>query len=206
MALTRPLLRSSRIRRVAQLGTAVVACGLVLSACDSGQKVSSSKDSRYVTSSSGIVTVAKSSRQAAPDVSGTTVDGKKLDVGTADKGKIVVLNVWGSWCPPCRDETPHLVKVAKALKARGVEFVGINTRDASRGPAKAFESDYDVPYPSLYDPTGKLLLRFPKGNVNPQTVPSTVVVDRDGKIAARRTGGVDEEMLHKMIDPLIAER
>jgi thiol-disulfide isomerase/thioredoxin len=206
MALTRPLFPSTRLRRTAQWGASVAVCAVALSACGSGTKVSSSQGSRYVTSTSGIVTAAKGSREAAPDLAGTTLDRAELDVRAADKGKIVVLNVWGSWCPPCRNETPHLVKVAKELKAKGVEFVGINTRDPSRGPAKAFDSDYAVPYPSLYDPSGKLLLRFPQGSLNPQSIPSTVVIDRDGKIAARKSGGVNEEMLHKMIDPLIAEK
>lgn len=206
MVPTHPARRSIRFRRLARLGAAVAVCGIAVSACGPGAKVGSSKDAHYVTSSSGIVTAAKGSRDSAPDLAGTTVDGKKLDVGTVGKGKVIVVNVWGSWCPPCRDETPHLVKVAKALKAKGVEFVGINTRDPSTGPAKAFESDYAVPYPSLYDPTGKLILRFPKGNLNPQSVPSTLVIDRAGKIAARKSGGVNEEMLHTMIDPLIAEK
>ncbi|MEV8569772.1 TlpA disulfide reductase family protein [Streptomyces sp. NPDC051322] len=205
MALTRPLRSSTRLRRTVQLGAAAAACAVALSACGSGTKVSSSKDAHYVTSSSGIVTAAKTGRQDAPDLSGTTVDGKKLDVGAADKGKIVVVNVWGSWCPPCRDETAHLVKVAKQLKAKGVEFVGINTRDTT-GNAKAFETGHDMPYPSLFDPSGKLILRFPKGSLSPQSIPSTVVIDREGKIAARKSGGVDEETLHKMIDPLLAEK
>ncbi|WP_405686528.1 TlpA family protein disulfide reductase [Streptomyces sp. NBC_01387] len=206
MALTRPHRRTTAVRRAAQLGAAVVVGALALSACGSGAKVSSSQGSRYVTSSSGIVTASKSSRESAPELSGKTVEGKTLDVSSAYHGKILVLNVWGSWCPPCRAEAVHLAKVSKDLQVKGVQFVGINTRDPSTGPAKAFEKDFDVPYPSLYDPTGKLLLRFPAGSLNPQSIPSTIVVDRAGKIAARKSGGVDEDMLRKMIDPLIAEK
>ncbi|NDZ82550.1 TlpA family protein disulfide reductase [Streptomyces sp. SID10853] len=206
MALTRPLRRRTDVRRAAQLGAVVAVSALALSACGSGAKVSSSQGSRYVTSSSGIVTAAKSGRQTAPELSGKTIEGKTLDVNSAYKGKIVVLNVWGSWCPPCRAEAGNLAKVSRDLKSKGVEFVGINTRDTSTGPAKAFEKSYDVPYPSLYDPTGKLLLRFPSGSLNPQAIPSTVVIDRDGKIAARKAGGVEEDTLRKMIDPLITEK
>lgn len=100
----------------------------------------------------------------------------------------------------------NLAKVSRDLKSKGVEFVGINTRDTSTGPAQAFEKNYDVPYPSLYDPSGKLLLRFPAGSLNPQSIPSTVVVDRNGKIAARKAGGVEEDTLRKMIDPLLTEK
>ncbi|WP_371791111.1 TlpA family protein disulfide reductase [Streptomyces sp. NBC_01471] len=204
MALTRPLRRRTDVRRATQLGAVAAVSALALSACGSGAKVSSSQGSRYVTSSSGIVTAGKGGRQTAPELSGRTVDGKTLDVSSAYKGKIVVFNVWGSWCPPCRAEAGNLAKVSRDLKAKGVEFVGINTRDTSTGPARAFEKNYDVPYPSLYDPSGKLLLRFPSGSLNPQSIPSTVVVDRDGKIAARKAGGVEEDTLRKMIDPLIA--
>lgn len=90
------------------------------------------------------------------------------------------MNVWGSWCPPCRAEAPHFAKVAKETKAKGVEFVGINTRDANKGPALAFEKDYEIGYPSLYDPVSKLIVNgFPKGSLNPQAIPSTIVLDRE---------------------------
>lgn len=95
--------------------------------------------------------------------------------------------------------------MAKAT-GQDVQFLGINTRDPQRGPAISFEKDFGVPYPSFYDPTGKLLLRFPKGMLNLQTIPSTVVVDRDGKIAARSLAALDDTKLHEMIDPLIAEK
>ncbi|MEV0096468.1 TlpA disulfide reductase family protein [Streptomyces sp. NPDC050738] len=206
MALTYALPRRTVRRRAAQLGVVAAAGALTLTACSSGSQVSSSAGARYVTSSSGISTVAKGSRVAAPELSGETLEGAELDVNSAYKGKIVVLNVWGSWCSPCRAEAPNLAKVAKELKPKGVEFVGLNTRDASTGPAKAFEKDFGVEYPSLYDPAGKLLLRFPKGNLNPQAIPSTIVLDRDGKIAARKLTALSEEQLHKMLDPLVAEK
>ncbi|WP_329118921.1 TlpA family protein disulfide reductase [Streptomyces sp. NBC_01465] len=193
-------------RRAALLGAAAAVGALTLTACSSATNVSSSSGSRYVTSTSGIATVALSKREAAPDLSGETLDGAKLDVASDYKGKIVVLNVWGSWCPPCRAEAPNMQRVSEELKSKGVEFVGINTRDASKSPARAFEKDFGVEYPSLYDPAGKLLLRFPKGSLNPQSVPTTIVLDKNGKIAARKAGGMDVENLHKMIDPLIAEK
>jgi thiol-disulfide isomerase/thioredoxin len=206
MALTYALPRRIVRRRAALWGVVAAAGALTLSACSSGTQVSSASGSRYVTSSSGIATVAKASRVAAPDISGKTLEGAELDVNSAYKGKIVVLNVWGSWCSPCRAEAPNLAKVAKELKPKGVEFVGINTRDSSKGPATAFEKDFGVEYPSLYDPAGKLILRFPKGNLNPVAIPSTIVFDRDGKIAARKAAAMSEEDLHKMLDPLIAEK
>ncbi|MEU6274396.1 TlpA disulfide reductase family protein [Streptomyces populi] len=178
---------------------------LLLSACGSGGTSGGGGGNNFVKGKDGISTVAKGSRDAAPDLSGKTVDGKQIDVADY-KGKVVVLNVWGSWCPPCRAETPNLVKVAKETAAKGVQFVGINTRDGSIALPQAFEKEKGVPYPSLYDPTGKLMLRFKKGTLNPQTIPSTIVIDRDGKIAARTLQALSEDKLHEMLDPVLAEK
>ncbi|MEV5989150.1 TlpA disulfide reductase family protein [Streptomyces sp. NPDC052051] len=195
--------RSRRHAVLASAGAAVAA--LVLTACGSGGVSGGSGNTNFITGKDGIATVKKGERDTAPDLSGTTIDGKKLDVASY-KGKIVVLNVWGSWCPPCRAEASNFVKVAKDNERNGVQFVGINTRDTSTGPARAFEKEYGVTYPSLYDPTGKLMLRFKKGTLNPQAIPSTLVIDRDGKIAARTLQPLTEEKLRAMIDPVVAEK
>ncbi|NBM15409.1 TlpA disulfide reductase family protein [Streptomyces sp. GC420] len=192
-------------RRAAVPAAAVAAGVLALSACGSGGTSGGSSGAGFVTGTGGIDTVAKSKRQDAPELEGETLDGDRLS--TADyKGKILVINVWGSWCTPCRAEAPYLAKVAEETEAKGVAFVGINTRNPEKGPALAFEKDFGVGYPSLYDPTGKQLLRFPKGSLNAQAIPSTIVIDRDGKIAARALFALNGEKLHKMIDPLIAEK
>ncbi|WP_329301074.1 TlpA family protein disulfide reductase [Streptomyces sp. NBC_00659] len=196
--------RPNRPRAALYAAGAAVAA-LVLSACTSGGTSGGAGNSNFVPGKNGISTVAKGSRDAAPDLSGKTVDGKRLDIADY-KGKVVVLNVWGSWCPPCRAETPNLVKVAKETAAQGVQFVGINTRDPSTSPARAFEEQQGVPYPSLYDPTGKLMLRFKKGTLNPQTIPSTIIIDRDGKIAARTLQALSKDKLHEMLDPVLAEK
>ncbi|MFH8476713.1 TlpA family protein disulfide reductase [Streptomyces sp. NPDC018000] len=185
---------------------AAVALALTLTACGGdGNKAGGGGNTNFVTGSGGISTVAKADRVAAPKLDGETLDGKQLDVADY-KGKVVVLNVWGSWCAPCRAEAQHFARVAKETKDQDVQFVGINTRDAQKGPAQAFEKEYGIPYPSLFDPNGELLLRFPKGTLRPQAIPSTVVLDKDGKIAARYLTALDSEKLHKMIDPLIAEK
>ncbi|HJT77487.1 TlpA disulfide reductase family protein [Streptomyces sp. Li-HN-5-11] len=198
--------RTSRVLSRASLltaGTAVAA--LTLSACGSGGTSGGSGNTNFITGADGIATVHKGDRKPAPDLSGRTIDGKQLDVASY-KGKVVVLNVWGSWCSPCRAEAPNLVKVAKETAGKGVQFIGINTRDTSTQPAIAFEKQYGVPYPSLYDPTGKLMLRFKKGTLNPQLIPTTIIVDRDGKIAARALQALSEDKLREMLDPVIAEK
>lgn len=194
----------SRRRRAALLAAGAAAVAVTLSACGSGGTSGGSGKTNFITGKDGISTVEQGARHDAPAIDGETLDGEKLSIDDY-KGKVVVLNVWGSWCPPCRAEAPNFVKVAAATKD-DVQFVGINARDPQKGPALSFEKDYGVTYPSLYDPMGKLMLRFPKGTLNPQFIPSTVVIDRDGKIAARSQQPLNEEKLRKMVDPLIAEK
>ncbi|MGA6155977.1 TlpA family protein disulfide reductase [Stenotrophomonas sp. NPDC087984] len=192
-------------RRATVLAVGATVAALSLTACGGGGTSGGSADTKFVQGKGGVDTVAKANRKDAPQLSGKTLEGKPLDVADY-KGKIVVLNVWGSWCTPCRAEAPNLVKVAKDTKAKGVQFIGINTRDSNRAPALSFEKEYGVGYPSLYDPMGKLMLRFPKGSLNPQTIPSTIVLDREGRIAARALTPLSEERLRSMVTPLIAEK
>ncbi|KFG10480.1 MULTISPECIES: TlpA family protein disulfide reductase [Streptomyces] len=196
--------RTSR-SRAALLSAGAAALVLTLSACAGGGIEGGGGQTGFITGSDGIATVKKGDRDTAPDLSGKTIDGDQLDL-SAYKGKIIVLNVWGSWCAPCRAEAPNLVKVSQDLAGRGVQFVGINTRDTSTRPALAFEEQYKVTYPSLYDPTGKLLLRFEKGSLNPQLIPSTLVIDREGKLAVRTQQPLSEEKLRKMLKPILAEK
>jgi thiol-disulfide isomerase/thioredoxin len=197
-----------RAPRRTLLAVGTLSAALALSACgsDSNGKSGGGGDTNFVTNTGGISTVAKGERTAPRTIAGETIEGERLDVADF-KGKVVVLNVWGSWCSPCRAEASHFTKVANDLKPKGVEFVGLNTRDFNKQQAIAFEEDYEVPYPSLYDPSGKLILNgFPKGTLNPQAIPSTVVLDKDGKIAARSLMALDEKKLRSMIEPLLAEK
>ncbi|WP_098008137.1 TlpA disulfide reductase family protein [Streptomyces sp. sk226] len=196
--------RASRRRFTLLAATAAVGA-LTLSACGGGAKSGGGGNTNFVTGTGGVATVPKADRVAAPKLDGEGLDGKPVDVSD-HKGKVVVLNVWGSWCGPCRLEAKYFAKVAEDTAAQGVQFVGINTRDPERDKAINFEKDYGVEYPSIYDPYGKLILRFPKGTLNPQAIPSTVVLDRDGKIAARTLQALNGDELRKMIDPIIAEK
>ncbi|MFJ3824614.1 TlpA family protein disulfide reductase [Streptomyces nodosus] len=195
-----PLGRVSRIPLSALCVTAGI---LSLSACGSGGS-GDGVQAHYVTGADGISTVPEVDRRPTNGIKGETLDGKRIDVADF-KGKVVVVNVWGSWCAPCRAETPGLVKVAQEVRDEGVEFIGINTLEADRTQAIAFEKDFGVAYPSLYDPKGKAVLYgFPAGTLNPQTLPSTIVLDRHGKIAARALQALSEDRLRKMIDSVLA--
>lgn len=197
--------RRPALRRASLFAAGAAVAALTLSACGDGGTQGGSGNTNFVTGKNGIATLDKSERVAAPKLTGKGLDGKPLSLDSY-RGKIVVLNVWGSWCGPCRVETPYLVKVAKELKPKGVEFVGINTRDFNVEQAIKFEEEHGVEYPSFYDPSGKLILRFPKGSLAPQQIPSTIVIDKDGKLAARALQAVNDKQLHKMIDPLLAEK
>ncbi|MFI8896127.1 TlpA family protein disulfide reductase [Streptomyces paradoxus] len=202
---TRATERTRRVRRSAVLTAGLAATALLVTACGSGGTSGGGGNTNFVTGTDGIATAAKGERTPAPDLSGKTIAGKTLDVADY-KGKVVVLNVWGSWCNPCRAEAKYFSKVSKEYAGKGVQFVGINTRDTSTGAALAFEKDWGITYPSLYDPTGKLLLRFKKGTLNPQAIPSTLILDRNGKIAARSLSALSEERLLKMLKPVVAEK
>lgn len=194
-----------RSRRAALTAAGAAVAALLVSSCTSSGTSGGGGDTNFVMGEDGIATVEKGERTAAPDLSGKTVDGGQLAVSSF-KGKVVVLNVWGSWCAPCRAEAPSFEKVYTDLKGKGVQFVGINTRDNERDNAVRFEEQQGVTYPSLYDPTGKLMLRFEKGTLNPQAIPSTLVIDREGKVAARSLAALSEERLRSMIDPVLAEK
>ncbi|MEV1020290.1 TlpA disulfide reductase family protein [Streptomyces sp. NPDC050264] len=196
---------SATTRRAVELTVGAAVAALALTACGSGGTSGGGNNTNFVTSSGGVATVKKGERHDAPDLTGDDLEGKALDLADY-KGKVVVLNVWGSWCPPCRAEAPNFVKVAKATEKQNVQFLGINTRDTSTSPAKEFEKSFDVSYPSYYDPTGKLLLKFEKGTLNPQAIPSTIIVDREGKIAARSLKPLSEKSLRDMLDPVVAEK
>jgi thiol-disulfide isomerase/thioredoxin len=135
-------------------------------------------------------------RPAAPDISGTTLAGQHLGL-SAYRGSVVVLNFWGSWCSPCRAEAPDLTALATNYSARGIKFLGIDIRD-DRVSADAFVQTFRTPYPSLNDPADELALAF-RGTVPPAAIPSTLVIDRTGHIAARILGSVSYDSLRALI-------
>ncbi|MYU47769.1 redoxin family protein [Streptomyces sp. SID7803] len=147
----------------------------------------------------------KGERADAPDLDGETVDGKQLDLADY-KGKVIVLNAWGSWCAPCRLESKYFNKVAKETKDQASSSWASTPATTPGTTPSASRRTTRSSTPSFYDRTGKLLLRFPKGTFRLQSIPSTVVIDRDGKLAARVVGPLNDTQLRKMIDPLIAEK
>ena len=116
--------------------------------------------------------------------SGTTVDGKRLD-STSLRGEVVVVNFWYAGCVPCRAEAPILKKLAEERASDGVEFVGVNTRD-DRSTAAGFDRTFDPGYPSIVDQEGDLSAQLAFAGVRgPNTTPTTLVLDRKGRVVAR---------------------
>lgn len=150
----------------------------------------------------GLTLYGPGDRVAAPVLRGETLGGDRLALADL-RGHVVVLNVWGSWCSPCRAETPELVRVFRDTQARGVRFIGIDTRD-NPDAARAFVRTFQVPYPSVIDRDGKLLLAF-SGLIPVSAVPSTLVIDPDGKVAARVIGRTDYATVRGLVDDLLRE-
>ena len=184
--------------RTARRTTLLVAGLLVIAGCSSGQQAAQNRQGQagFVSGTGNVSVFAPADRKPAPALTGTTLDDKPWSL--ADQaGKIVVLNVWGSWCPPCRKEAPDLVAASKEL-GRSVQFIGLNTRDLDKAPAKKFVQEFGVTYPSIYDPNGKALLGF-RGQISAAAIPSTLVIDKNGKVAARVVGEVTKDTLLGMV-------
>ena len=192
---------ASRPRRITALAVALLA-GAALSGC-SNDEVGSSGDSGFVSGKGVITRLPVAERRQPGEVAGESIDGKPLSLDDY-KGKTVVVNVWGSWCAPCRSEADDLTAASKELAGDDVEFLGINSRDLDRAAAQAFQRRFEVPYPSIYDQRGRTLLAF-KGTLSPNSIPSTVVIDDQGRVAASVLGEVTKTTLVGLVEDVMAE-
>jgi thiol-disulfide isomerase/thioredoxin len=190
------------VRRRRAALAALVLAGAALAGCGSDGRVEPADSAGFVQGSGVVTVVPPAQRVPAPQFAGPLLDGGTFDLADA-RGDVVVLNVWGSWCAPCRAEAPDLVAVAQASEPDGVQFVGVNTRDTTTA-AQAFEDEFEVPYPSVVDADGRLLLAF-RETLPPAAIPSTLVVDREGRMAARVVGPISETSLADLVDQVAQE-
>jgi thiol-disulfide isomerase/thioredoxin len=154
----------------------------------------------YVSGDGSVQTYDVGDRKGPVGIEGTDFEGN--DVDTADwAGDVVVVNTWYASCAPCRAEAPDLVDLAESKD--GVQFLGINTEDDA-GAAQAFQRTFEVPYPSIEDRTGAVIAGL-SGIVPLQAVPSTVILDQEGNVAARVVGQAEGSTLEALIDDVLAE-
>lgn len=188
-------------RRGGALG--VTLASVLLAGC-SGGGAGQLVDNGPAGSGTNIVRVAPADRDGPPEIAGTTLAGDPIDVADL-RGDVVVLNVWGAWCAPCREEMPSLVEASRSYadQDQPVAFVGLNVRD-NEDRARAMERTFDVPYPSIADHDGDLQLSL-RDSVPPQSVPSTVVLDPEGRVAVTVVGKVTHSSLTSVVDDVLAE-
>src|SRR5712692_1282899 len=162
-----------------RLLVAMIAVLILVSACTLQQDVASAPPSGKIGFS-------------APAASGTSLGGQGLTV--VFRGHRTVLVFWASWCGPCRHEQPYLTRMATDLASQGVQFFGVDFLDHDRAAAEAFVQEFHVPYPSLYDPDGKLAAAY-----QVDSPPGKVLVDARGVIVARMDGETTEDKLERLI-------
>ncbi|WP_447644688.1 TlpA disulfide reductase family protein [Nocardioides zeae] len=171
-------------RRAAPAGAALLLGLALLAGCSD---VEATGDAGYVSADGQLTEYEPADRGEPIVLEGEDLEGQPLSLADL-RGKPVVVNVWGSWCPPCRAEAPDLVAAAAEL-GDSASFVGINNRDSSTAQAQSFEREYEVEYPSFYSPDGRALLAF-AGSLSPRAIPSTTILDSEGRVAATIVGRV----------------
>ncbi|MBW8485042.1 TlpA family protein disulfide reductase [Actinomadura sp. PM05-2] len=159
-------------------------------------------DNRFIGGDGNVQRIAASARASTPSASGKTLEGEDLALSSF-KGKVTVVNFWASWCAPCRGEAPSLEQVYGQNKAEGVQFVGVDFKDAAEN-AKAFQRKFKVTYPSFFDADGQIGLAF--RDVPPNAIPSTLVLDRQGRVAARIIGATTFSKLNPLVTEVLAEK
>jgi thiol-disulfide isomerase/thioredoxin len=189
------------LRHIAVRIAVALAATLILVSCartGADEQTQGAGQVGYPTVARNLTRIPPDQRQELPTVSGPAL-GSNQTISIQDyRGKVVVINVWGSWCPPCRKEAPDL-QAASVETKDAAQFVGITSKDYDPAPAEAFVRSFKITYPSIYDPTGKVLLAF-AGELPPSAIPSTMIIDREGRLAVRVLSEVSKITLVDMIN------
>jgi thiol-disulfide isomerase/thioredoxin len=196
----------SRRSMLAAGGLALSALTLGLSGCaqeDALAKQAKAGDNKnYVAGDGSVTEFAAGDRKEAVQIQGALFSGAK--VTPADfQGKVSILNFWFAGCAPCRVEAPILEELHQEFKDQGVQFFGVNLRD-EKPTAEAFEKTFNLTYPSFDDKDGGVLLSV-SGLVPPGAVPTTLVLDKQGRVASRVLGEIEKGTLKALITAAVAE-
>ncbi|GIG54923.1 TlpA family protein disulfide reductase [Demequina activiva] len=180
-----------RSARLVLLAAVLIAVVLWLTACAPGDATESPG---YVSGDGTVTEWAVAERGEPVDLAGTSFEGEAVDVADY-RGQVVLINTWYASCPPCRAEAPDLV----ALDAReDVQVLGINSRDDAE-TALAFDRTFSVEYPSIEDDDGQAIARL-QGLVAINAVPTSLILDTEGRVAARVIGRVEPSTLQALVD------
>ncbi len=207
---TRTRAGAAQARRVRGRCAAVVAlfaaAAMTLTGCSTGSDAVAQGGSFQFVSPGGKTELfydPPSSRGTIGDLEGESLmhDSRRIDLDDHD-GQVVVLNVWGSWCGPCRSEVPELEKVYEATHDQGVAFLGIDVRDNNKGTARAFMERRGVAYDSIYDPPMRTLAVL--GNFPANVIPTTLVLDRQHRVAAVFLKALTAEQLQPVVERVAA--
>ncbi|HYI57073.1 MAG TPA: TlpA disulfide reductase family protein [Microlunatus sp.] len=195
-----------RTRWRAALAPLVMLAVVLISGCSTtgaDEPTRAGNQEGYVGAEKSVTIIEPAEREPAPEIKGAVLGEEGKQISTAElTGKVVVLNVWGSWCGPCRAEAPDLQKASEQT-AKTAQFVGLNTRDYDQGPPVAFNRSHEITYPSIWDPTGSVLVSL-SGTLPPTAIPSTLIIDQQGRVAARVVGPVTETTLVDLIGDVAA--
>jgi peroxiredoxin len=201
--------KAGTVKRLAATATIAVAASLALAGCTANDRLATDYNSgdatgNYVSPDGTTKTIAPADRGSAVTWSGTTDAG--TEVSSSDYvGKVVVLNFWYADCPPCRLEAPDLEKLNQKYSSRGAVFLGVNTSNTA-ATALSFEKSHGVTYPSILDAvSGSVTVAF-AGKISPTAIPTTLILDAKGRVAARFTGLITSpSLVGTIIEATLAE-
>lgn len=190
-----------RPRTLRALLGVVVPVALVLTSCAANDPLAEQADAgdgkNYIAGDGSVTEYAEGERGEPVEISGALFDGTAVSSADWD-GQVTVLNFWYASCAPCREEAPDLVSLHDEYAPQGATFYGVNIRD-ERATAEAFERSFSIPYESFDDKDGGVLLDMTQ-YVPPTAVPTTIVLDREGRVSARILGLADRGTLKALIE------
>jgi thiol-disulfide isomerase/thioredoxin len=193
-----------RRKIAALLGVAAIAGAVLpLAACTGSDAVSTGTgDYRFVTGNGLGTVIPEAKRHKAGEVTGSLLDGGTFNLAS-DLGKVTVVNFWATWCSPCVVETPQFDSVYREYKNKGVTFVGIDTKEADRSAPRSFVKDNKISYPIVFDENGETAVEL--GNIPAGGLPFTVLIDKQGRVAAVYLRSMAPNDLKPVLKQLTAE-
>jgi thiol-disulfide isomerase/thioredoxin len=193
--------RATRLRTAGAAAIALAAA-LALVGCSSSndglaEQYGKGNTQNYISGTGAVTEVAADKRTDPIDFTAKSMDGDELSA-KAMRGDVVVINFWYAGCPPCRAEAGYLNTVKDEFAGDDVHFIGVNVRDEA-GTAKAFERKFGVDYPTVLDARSGAMQLALSGDIAPNAVPTTIVLDKKGRVAARVLGAVDGPSILKTL-------